>query len=184
MFSLGEFEARAAGSISRSDTSVVERESEYLTATTSCRGSAGPTTARVQQHDGPKWCSDHTVRMHHHHFCGRTSTAEGMLPPLNVTLVGHRSTTCLVCALLHHPKPAKVVQIPLRFGPNTKLPSFKPQTSARQFGFFGSLTTMSTLMSEVVGHREAHSPAASYAYLAATAISALSAALIVGAALD
>ncbi|CAM9385340.1 unnamed protein product [Hapterophycus canaliculatus] len=51
---------------------------------------------------------------------------------------------------------------------------------AWQVGFFGSLTTMSTFMSEVVGHREAHSPPASYAYLAATAISALSAALIVG----
>ncbi|CAM9304874.1 unnamed protein product [Scytosiphon promiscuus] len=51
-------------------------------------------------------------------------------------------------------------------------------------GFFGSLTTMSTFMSEVVGHRDAHGPAASYAYLAATAITAISGALIVGAALD
>lgn len=54
---------------------------------------------------------------------------------------------------------------------------------AFQVGFLGALTTMSTFMSEVVGHREKHSAAASYAYLAATAIAAQAAVLIVGAVL-
>lgn len=54
---------------------------------------------------------------------------------------------------------------------------------AFQWGFLGSLTTVSTFMSEVVGHRDKHSPAASYAYLAATVIATQTLVLIVGAAL-
>lgn len=52
-----------------------------------------------------------------------------------------------------------------------------------QAGFLGSLTTMSTFVSEVVGHRDRHTPSASYAYLAATAIAAQAPVLIVGATL-
>ena len=55
--------------------------------------------------------------------------------------------------------------------------------AAFQGGFLGSLTTMSSFMSEVVGHREKHSPAASYSYLAATAVAAQVVVLIVGAVL-
>lgn len=51
-------------------------------------------------------------------------------------------------------------------------------------GFLGSLTTMSTFISEVVGHRDRFSPLASYVYLAATAVGALVVVLIVGAALS
>lgn len=52
-----------------------------------------------------------------------------------------------------------------------------------QGGFLGSLTTMSTFMKEVVGHRESHGVARSYLYLAATAVTALALVLIVGAVL-
>ncbi|CAN0165296.1 unnamed protein product [Pylaiella littoralis] len=54
---------------------------------------------------------------------------------------------------------------------------------AFQAGFLGSLTTMSSFVSEVVGHRERHSPSASYVYLAATAIAAQAPVLIIGATL-
>eukprot|EP00752_Nemacystus_decipiens_P012655 g11209.t1 len=54
---------------------------------------------------------------------------------------------------------------------------------AFQAGFLGSLTTMSTFVSEVVGHRDRHTPSASYAYLMATAIAAQAPVLIVGATL-
>lgn len=52
-----------------------------------------------------------------------------------------------------------------------------------QAGFLGSLTTMSSFVSEVVGHRDGHTPSASYVYLATTAIAAQAPALIVGATL-
>lgn len=55
--------------------------------------------------------------------------------------------------------------------------------AAFQGGFLGSLTTMSSFMSEVVGHREKHSPLVSYSYLAATAVAAQVLVLIVGAVL-
>lgn len=42
---------------------------------------------------------------------------------------------------------------------------------------------MSTFASEVVGHRDRHTPSASYAYLAATAIAAQAPVLVVGATL-
>ncbi|CAM9859216.1 unnamed protein product [Ectocarpus sp. 6 AP-2014] len=54
---------------------------------------------------------------------------------------------------------------------------------AFQAGFLGSLTTMSTFKSEVVGHRDRHTPSASYIYLAATAIAAQAPVLLVGATL-
>ena len=52
-----------------------------------------------------------------------------------------------------------------------------------QAGFLGSLTTMSTFMSEVVGNRDRHARWWSYVYLVATAIAAQAPALIVGATL-
>lgn len=54
---------------------------------------------------------------------------------------------------------------------------------AFQAGFLGSLTTISTFVSEVVGHREKHDAATSYAYLAATVVAAQAVVLVVGAAL-
>lgn len=60
---------------------------------------------------------------------------------------------------------------------------FRVRLIPNQFGFLGSLTTMSTFVSEVVGHRDRHTPSASYAYLAATAIAAQAPVLIVGATL-
>lgn len=51
---------------------------------------------------------------------------------------------------------------------------------AFQAGFLGCLTTMSSFVAEVVGHRERFGVGASYAYLAATAITALALVLVVG----
>lgn len=51
-------------------------------------------------------------------------------------------------------------------------------------GFLGCLTTMSSFVAEVVGHRDKHGAKSSYTYLGSTAVSSLAAVLIVGAALD
>ncbi len=56
-------------------------------------------------------------------------------------------------------------------------------TPPPQAGFLGSLTTMSTFTSEVVGNRDRHARWWSYIYFAATAIAAQAPALIVGATL-
>lgn len=47
-------------------------------------------------------------------------------------------------------------------------------------GFLGCLTTMSSFVGEVVGHREKYGLSASYGYLSATAVSSLLLVLVVG----